>query len=675
MNAARPRAPRPLIRPRLPLLTILLLCLPAFAAFQDNSGKAGRLTELTLEQLGKIEVTSASKDPEQVWHTPAAIYVITQEDIRRSGARNLPDILRLAPGVEVAQIDSDKWSVGIRGFSSRLSRSVLVLIDGRSVYTPLFAGVYWEMQDTLIQDIDRIEVIRGPGGTIWGANAVNGVINIITKNARDTHGPLVTVGGGSVDQGFISTRYGAGSKDFSYRLYGKFFTRGPQFHSDDRNFDDWKMGQVGFRTDWNVNSRDSLTIQGDSYRNVSGQSLNVSTYSPPALIAIERNINLLGTNFVGRWKRQLSESSDLQLQAYFDRTQRDDINFEEVRDTIDFDLVAHTRMGRHQLIGGAGGRVSPSHFSQVVETVDFEPHDQTYNIFSGFVQDEIALLPHRLSFTVGTKLEHNTFSGFEIQPSARILWTPTSHQSLWASVTRAVRTPSRIEDNFQFTAVLVPSIPLYVRLIGDGDFSAEQLTGYELGYRTFFKPNVYVDVASFYNQYDDLLSVENIPPIVEASPAPPHLLIPLFLRNGVQADTAGIEISPVWDPTTWWRLKGSYSYLHLNAHDKATSDDVSTVGQLEGDSPQHRVVVQSSWNLSKDFELDLIYRYVSALPDQNVPAYSTGDARFGWRLSKQFELSLVGQNLLQPHHPEFGGDPGPLVEIRRSAYARLTWTR
>jgi iron complex outermembrane recepter protein len=660
------------------ILGILLLSVSfCQSRAQESQTSAGSqsLKQLTLGQLGNLRVTTVSKEPEKVWRTAAAIYVITQEDIRRSGARTLPDALRLAPGVEVSQIDGDKWAVGIRGFEGRLSRSVLVLIDGRSVYTPLFAGVYWEMQDTMIDDIDRIEVIRGPGGTIWGSNAVNGVINIITKSAKLTQGTRVSVGGGNVDQGFADARYGAGSKDFHYRVYGKWFTRGPQFHSDDHEFDASREGQVGFRTDWDPTRRDSVTIQGDAYETIAGQRLDISYFNPPEILNVEANGHFFGENVIGRWQRTLSSGSDLQLQVYYDRTDRRDLNYREIRNTFDADFIHHLVLPRQNLIWGAGLRISPSEYFQTVPSVDFEPHNQTYNIFSGFVQDEFGIVPNRLFFTVGAKFEHNSFSGFDVQPSGRLLWTVSPHQTVWTAVTRAVRTPSRIENNFSYSYLADPNLPLFLRLIGDGQFSPEQLLGYEVGYRRLFKPSVYLDVATYYNQYDDLLSVESQAPFVEDTPSPPHLVLPLYLRNGVEAITKGIEISPVWQPVRWWQLKGSYSYLHLTARDKPTSDDASTVRQLEGDSPQHKVVIQSDLNLSRNFQFDLNFRYLSSLPDQKVGAYSTADARLGWLLSDKVQVSLVGENLLQPRHAEYGGDPGPLVQIRRSAYLKVTWTK
>src|SRR2546421_3257355 len=318
----------------LPLVLLAGLVPVSWGDTTENGEVTGeRLTQVSLEQLGQIEVTTASKRPVKVSRTPAAIYVVTQEDMRRSGATSIPEVLRLVPGVEVARIDADTWSLGVRGFGSSLSRSVLVLIDGRTVYTPLFAGVFWQVQDTLLEDIERIEVVRGPGATIWGANAVNAVINIITKSAKDTHGTLVSAGGGNKDQGFGGFRYGAGAgKSFNYRVYGKAFTRGPEFHPDRKQFDDWRMGQTGFRADWDLHTRDKLTLQGDLYKGDAGQRVGIATYSPPFMTNVEQNAELAGGNLLGGWKRVLGAASDLQLQAYYDRTNRKQSNFAETRD-------------------------------------------------------------------------------------------------------------------------------------------------------------------------------------------------------------------------------------------------------------------------------------------------------------------------------------------------------
>jgi iron complex outermembrane receptor protein len=641
----------------------------------NNEEAVGHLTQISLEDLGNIEVTTASKEPMKASLTPAAIYVITQEDIRRSGATSIPEILRLAPGVEVARIDSDTWSVGVRGFGGSLSRSVLVLIDGRSVYTPLFAGVWWQVQDILLEDVERIEVIRGPGGTIWGANAVNGVINIITKGARDTHGMLASAGGGNLDQGFLNFRYGAGNGEtFDYRVYGKAFTRGPEFHPNGRQFDDWRMAQTGFRADWDLHNRDTLTLQGDFYNGDAGQSVGITTYSAPYSTTVEQSAELAGGNLVGRWKRLLGAGSDIQLETYYDRTNRRQVNFAETRDTFDIDFIHHLSLpGRQNFLWGLGTRLSSGSANPVVPTVIFTPYHQTDKLYSAFVQDEIPIVGDRLSVTIGSKFLHNDYSGFEIEPSARLLWKVKPQQTVWAAITRAVRTPSRIEEDLQLTGLLSPNPLTFFRIVGDRKFSSEHLIGYEAGYRSLVKKDLSVDIAAFYNHYDNLLSIEPGVPFLESSPPPSHVVLPFMFRNGLLGNTAGFEIAPDWTLTRWWRLRGSYSYLHMDLNRTAASQDPSTVNSTQGSSPHHQVLAQSSLDLSKKVAFDQSLRYVSALPAQGVAAYSTADVGFTWRTTPGLSLSIVGQNLFQPHHAEFGGDPGSLVGIKRSVYLKIMW--
>jgi len=380
-----------------------------------------RLKHFSLEQLGNVEVTSVSKEPEQVWKTAAAIFVLTQEDIRRSGASSIPEVLRLAPGVEVTRVDSDHWSIAVRGFAGQFSKSLLVLIDGRSVYTPLFSGVYWDVQNLMLEDVERIEVIRGPGGTIWGANAVNGVINIITKSANDTKGAVATLGGGNVNQGTGAARYGSSvGKDFNYRIYGMGFIRGPEFHSDEDRFDNWRMGQMGFRADWKKGDQNTFTVQGDIYRGETGERVSIATFSPPAETMPEDKAFVSGGNIVARWRHETGHGSDIQIQANFDRTNFQDLELGETRDTFDIDFVQHQHLAAGQeLTWGLGARVSPSNFIQSSAGVDFLPHLQTDTIYSGFVQYELPIVRDKLTLTAGSKLDHNNFTGFEYQPSAR----------------------------------------------------------------------------------------------------------------------------------------------------------------------------------------------------------------------------------------------------------------
>jgi iron complex outermembrane recepter protein len=643
---------------------------------QDNP-----LKQLSLEQLGSIEVTTASKEPEKVWKTPAAIYVITHDDIQRSGVTTIPEALRLAPGVEVARIDSSKWSVGIRGFGSRLSRAVLVLIDGRTVYTTLLAGTYWEVQDTLLEDVDRIEVIRGPGGTIWGPNAVDGVINIITKSSKDTHGEMVSAGGGNVEQGFLNARFGGGNgKTLDYRVYAKGFNRGPEFHPDDSNFDRWRAAQAGFRVDWNKDSRNTFNLQGDIYDEGDGESVVGTSYTQPYSQVLNGTALLSGGNISGRWERSLREGNDIQIQAYYDRTNRHEPNFGDIRDTFDVDFLQHFQLRyRQEISWGLGARLSRGNDIEVVSGLTFQPAERTDQLFTGFFQDEIGLVKNRLSLSIGTKLLKTNFTGLQWEPSARLLWTPTKTQSVWAAFTHAVRTPSDAERDFFLTGFIGidPSgLPFFARFNANRNFRSEQMNGYELGYRRLIGKKLYVDLAGFYNHYSDLFS-EDITgsAFIETDPTPTHLLLPAEFGNGLLGTTTGGEVAPEWKPTNWWRLRGSYSFLRMDLKKSPHSLDVGTIPGIVGSSPQHQVSVQSGFDISKVLSLDLDYRYVSALPGQAVSAYSTADARCAWQMNGHIELSVVGRDLLQPYHDEFGSDPGPLVGIKRSVYGQITWKR
>ena len=654
-------------------------------ATQSNQNPPENLKQLSLEQLGNLEVTTVSKDPQQVQKTPAAVFVITQEDIRRSGATSIPEALRLAPGVEVARIDADHWSVAIRGFAGQFSKSLLVLIDGRSVYTPLFDGVYWDVQSVMLEDIERIEVIRGPGGTIWGANAVNGVINIITKSSKETQGALATLGGGNVDQGTGAVRYGGSAgKDFDYRVYGTGSLRGPEYHSNADRFDNFRMGQMGFRTDWKADDKNTLTVQGDIYGALSGESFLLATYSPPAEIVAADKANVSGGNLLARWQHTTGEGADIQIQAYFDRTNRQDLELGETRDTFDIDFVQHMRVqGDQELTWGLGARVSPSNFIQTSAGVNFLPNKETDSIYSGFVQYELPLVRDRLTLTAGTKLEHNNLSGFDYQPSVRLLWAATKHQSFWGAATRAVRTPSRVDDEVQFNIFVenTPSAPVYFEILGNPKQKAEQLIGYEGGYRAQVGRNLYMDFTAFYNNYNDLQSYGTLSIVVANTPPPPRVLIVVPYVNGVEGHTIGTEIAPNWKVTHWWQVRGSYSFLHMSLRDKTGFTDTGNLlSSYRGSSPSSVVGFQSLFNLPRHFELDETFRHSSALPaqmglpGQMVKAYSTVDVRLGWHAGGGLDFSVVGQNLLQPFHNEFGGDPGPLVGIKRGVYAKITWT-
>jgi len=658
------------------LLSATLLC--HAQAQSPDPALQDTLKGLSLEQLGNVEVTTVSKSPVSVARTPAAVYVITQQDIRRSGAVSLPEAVRLAPGVEVAQIDSVKWAIGIRGFEGRLSRAVLVLIDGRSVYSPLFHGVYWEVQDTLMEDIDRIEVVRGPGGTIWGPDAVDGVINIITKNSRDTHGALISGGGGNVTQGFLDMRFGGGNdRNFSYRVYAKGSTSSPQFHSDDNEFDDQRRTQGGFRADWDITGRDTLTIQGDLYDGVAGESVKITSFSPPYSSIVNANADLSGANVLGRWKHIMGGGSDIQIQMYYDHVSRLQTSQAEYRDTYDFDLVHHLTFGkRHDFIWGVGARLSPAYLPAIVPTYVFNPNSRTDQLYSAFAQDEISLIPDRMSLTVGAKLFHSSFiTGFNVEPSARLLWTPSSHRSFWGAVTRAVRTPSDNEDTLQSTTLLSTNPLAFNVTTGDSLFTSETDISYELGYRQLMIENFSLDLTTFYNHYNHLESLEPGTPYTVTANGQTYIVYPYLNGNGLQGNTKGFEIAPSWKPATWWRVQGSWSYLDMGLRTIPGSRDVTTVATEDNASPRHQFGFQSYLDLPRRFEFSQIFRYVSVLGAENTPGYETADLRLAWQAIPRLEFAVTGQNLMQPHHPEYAGDPLGLVGIKRNVIASITWRK
>jgi len=664
-------------------LTILLFFVSNARAdnTEPQQQSQNTLKQLTLEQLGNVEVTTAERQPKQLGKTSAAIYVITQEDIQRSGATTIPEVLRLAPGVEVARIDSNKWSIGIRGFGSRLARDVLVLIDGRTVYTTLLAGTYWEVQNVLLQDVERIEVIRGPGATIWGPNALNGVINIITKSSKDTHGTLVNAGGGNVDQGFSNTRYGGGNgKGFDYRVYGMGFVRGPEYHSDRNNYDSWRALQGGGRMDSSPDERDSFTLQGDIYDEGAGETVTAVTYAPPYQQIVQGTELLSGGNILGRWQHTQGEGKDFQLQFYYDRTSRQEPNFADYRNTFDFDFLDRFRLpARQEITWGFGARASTGSNPTIVSGLYFLPETRTDTLYTGFFQDEVGLVQDRLSIQFGTKLLKTNYTGFQLQPTARLLWTPTKKQTFWAAFTHALRTPSDAERAFYlsgFTGSFVGGLPFFARFNANPNFESEQMNGYEFGYRNLVRKSLYFDFAAFFNHYNDLFS-EDIAgaPFIETNPAPTHVLLPADFGNGLLGTTRGIEVAPEWRPFSFWRLAASYSFLQMEIEKRPGSLDVGTAPTVAGSSPRHQVTAQSDFDLTKTVSLDLTYRFVSKLPAQAINAYSTGDVQFAWKPRPDIRFSILGQNLLQPRHYEFASDPGPNVAIKRSVYGQITWQR
>ena len=649
----------------------------AVAVAQEPS--TSDLTDLPLEDLMNIEVTSVSRSPEPISKAAAAVTVITEEDIRRSGATTLPEALRLSPGLEVARVDAHTWAVSSRGFNDVFANKLLVMIDGRTVYTPLFSGVFWDAQDTLLEDIDRIEVVRGPGATLWGANAVNGVINIITKSAKDTQGLLISGGGGTELLGFGNIRYGAKVNDELYaRVYAKYAN-----HDDsklpsgaDAN-DRWDMWRGGFRLDWQPSDPNLLTFQGDVYFGTLSQTYGIPTTTPPFVRLSAGDFELHGGNLLGRWSHTFSEESDLTLQAYVDHTTRNADIFREERDTEDVDFQHQFALGeRQRVIWGGGFRRTDDEADNTVN-VSLTPESRGLDLFSGFLQDEITIVPDRFSLTLGSKFEHNDFTGFEVQPSARVLWTPVERHAVWASVSRAVRTPSRAEDDVRINPP-VPGVPLgsefFPTLTGNRNFESEELIAYEIGYRLQPVERLSVDLAVFYNDYDDLRSLE---PVFPAAP-----LSPTVAANGLKGETYGFEIANTIDLANNWRITGGYTYLQMQMHRKAGSFDLMSERALEGADPHHQFFIRSAVDFGErhdwghEFQFDSVFRYVETIivSGSQVPSYFTLDLRLAWRPTANLEIAIVGQNLLDDRHPEFNPTtiPTQRTEVERSAYAKLT---
>jgi iron complex outermembrane receptor protein len=646
------------------LLMVSLYSVPAAA--DSGSPSIGDLKQLNVEDLMNVEVTSVARHPQKLLGSASAIQVITQEDIRRSGATSIPEALRLADNLQVAQKNSHDWAISARGFNTALSNKLLVLIDGRTVYTPLFSGVFWDVQDYLLEDIDRIEVISGPGGTLWGANAVNGVINIITKSAADTQGVYTEGGGGSELHDFAGARYGGVlSADTNFRVYGKYFDRGDEVTGNGNPEPDaWRQARAGFRMDSGMSSRDNLTVQGDFY---DGRE-NVQTGG---------KADTGGENLLGRWTRTLSADSDLSLQTYLDQTHLGDPippltaaglqfspagNLYDDLTTYDVDFQHRFALGAHnRIVWGLGYRYT---HDAVIDApaLAFSPASLDQNLYSAFVQDEIAL-QRNVSFILGTKLEHNDYTGFEFEPNVRLNWTLSSSQAVWGAVSRAVRTPSRTDHD------LSEGTPPYLVLLkGNPDFAPETVIAYELGYRAQLNSTFTTSVSSFYNQYND----------VRSTSFTPATILPLFFANNLEGDTYGLEFSGNYQATQMWSLHAGYTLLMEHLRVKPGETDLNDALNETAD-PEHQFSLRSSLNLPRHAEFDAALRWVDTLHNNSgaipgtVPSYFELNSRLAWHAGERLELSLAGENLLHDHHSEYGF-PGPArVEIERSVYGKIAW--
>jgi iron complex outermembrane recepter protein len=644
--------------------------------------KAQDISSMTIEQLMQIQVTTVSRSEGSVEKSPAAIYVITETDIRRSGATSIPDLLRMVPGLEVAQINAHTWAISARGFNGRFSNDLLVMIDGRTVYSPLFSGVFWDQQDVPLEDIDRIEVIRGPGATLWGANAVNGVINIITKKAEDTQGGLVRSGGGNVNLGFGDLQDGGtiGSKAH-YRVFTTSFAENhlelPSGANDAE--DQWQMGQIGFRMDWDLSARNSFTLEGDLHGGMESQELvKLVSFTPPFLQQIEDNTGLAEGDVLARMTHTFAGGSQLSAQFYFDRTNYNDAVFGENRNTYDLDVQDQFSLGSRQtVVWGLGYRRTVDEIGTRFG-LTFNPPSADEDLFNLFVQDQVQLVENHLSLIVGSKFEHNDFSGNDAQPTVRLLWTPQSRQALWLAVSRAVRIPNRANDAVVFSRAGVPlgnGENGILTIFGDRAFESENLLAYEAGYRLQPVGRLSFDFTGYYNRYTGLEDLELAAPFLQANPPPPHIILPAVFSNGLYADSHGVEIAANWNVTDKWRLSSGYTLLveslWLAPGARPTAQNDTSVG----DMPRNQFQIRSYLDLPANLQLDSSLEYVSRLPAQAVPSYERFDGRLAWHPTPALEFSVVVQNLFDGNHVEFlrtelGEQP---TAIPRSSYAEILW--
>jgi len=629
-----------------------LLMIPSLSATEQN-----QYMDMSLKDLLNVEVSSVSRKQELLRHSGAAAFVISSEDIRRSGVTSIPEALRMVPGVNVARINSNEWAVSARGFNGRFAIKLLVQIDGRSVYTPSFSGVYWDVQDTMLEDIDRIEVIRGPGATMWGSNAVNGIINIITKQAIDTQGGLLVAGGGSLENSG-SMRYGGAISDSMFgRGYVRYLKRNDLVDSLTAlpAGDSWDSLRGGFRVDSDLSGRDTVTFQGNIYNNKENQfvaQLPLATF--PFAGSVADKVKVSGLNTLVRWKHVLNGGDSTALQLYFDRAKRDEVLAGQQYDTIDADFQHHLSLGGMQdVIWGLGYR-NVREKARNTYAVSLLAPKASNNLISAFFQDDIRLGMDDLHLILGSKFEQNDFTGWEVQPNVRMTWAADDYQTIWAAVSRAVRTPSRVEAYGRAVTgfTVAPPVVTPNLALGNANVKSESLIAYELGYRSQIEEKLNIDIALFYNVYDRLRSFEPVPASAN-----------IMVGNKIKGHGYGAEVAVDWQTMPWWQLRLAYSYLKIKLHTVDGGTDTSSLISAESSSPKHQVSLRSSMSLLSNVEVDIWGRYNSGLGHANasavvagtqpIAAYAEMDIRFGWRPSKTMEFSIIGKNLLHANHAEF----------------------
>ena len=641
-------------------MSVILVATQVYAA--DIRTEQEMLMKLDLADLMNVKVDSAAKKSQTLSQSTAAIFVITEEDIRRSGATQIAEVLRMVPGLQVAGFNSYTWAVSARGFNGIYANKLLVLIDGRSVYNPELSGVYWDVINTTVSDIARIEVIRGPGGTLWGANAVNGVINITTKNTSDTkNSNLVEIGGGSHVEHLVGMRH-SGTLDLATNTNYRVYAKNLQYAGlrNDLASDRWRVKQVGFRLDSDLFSDDSLTLQGEVTQ-AKEQDLHWLYQVPGETRASNQHIR-------SHWKHHFSERSDLALNLYYDRSDREFVTFQIISRTFDLDVNHHWKINdRHDLVWGLGYR----HINSDIpgELLRFTPSKRKDNLFNIFVQDDITLVPEKFVLTVGAKLEHNDYTGIEFQPNLRLLWTPTATQSFWAAISRATHTPARYDADSD-AKISFPGME--INTLGNKNLVSETVQAYELGWRKQLRENLSLDTTIFYNRYQNLITTN-----ISESFTPEGTMVRDNQQvNGARGNTFGAELALDWSKEEWLRLQLAYSYLQMQLH--ATDPLSQTYETVSDENPSHQLSLRTYLRFSEKLNLNTWLRYVDDLPAtyfDNVNSYLSLDLRLAWQISKQLEFSIVGKNLFDNHHYEIGTvSLNPLnSQQERTMYGQLRW--
>lgn len=661
------------------ILFILIFCwIPLLTADEID------YTKLDIEELLKIEIvsaTSASRKQQSLLETASALSVITQEDIRRSGATHLAEALRLVPGIQVARMNANKWAISARGFNNAFASKLLVMIDGRSVYSTLRSEVNWDMQNVLLEDVERIEVVRGPRASLWGANAVNGIINIVTKSAKKTQGNLITaqIGIGE-EENILGIRHGGQlTNNSDYRIYAKTYKHNSflDAQGDELN-DNWEIKQAGFRNDWHMSEQKEFTIQADVYDGFARQRVISNSRQVPFNDEVDFN----GFNVLGRWEQKVT-NGNLILQTYYDFAKRNDYLLEDSRGNFDIDFQRlWIPTANQEYVWGLGFRHT---YDEVIglDNVRYIPSERKANWYSGFLQADFIVPAFAdnetswdnwefLRFTLGTKVEHNDYSQFEIQPTARVFWTPVPNHHIWLAVSRAIHTPSRTDQD-SVTEIDTPEG--YVLNVGNPDFRSESVIAYELGYRFFASHDWLVDVNLFANDYDKLGSVEQID-----SAGSPNANIVYQATNQLYGESYGIELASNWQIDPYWKLMGTYTFQQIQLHTMTTDRTTTLLAEdIEHNSPRNQASLRSLFNLSTQWELDTTLYYVDNLSSQHIHAYTRFDARLGWRpYPNGLEISAGVRNLFDNQHPEFVGNidsNSKLVssEVPRTLYLQLKY--